>query len=665
MSSTWYASKSLGNDAWDGTQPYFVSGTTGPKKNCRSAMALVNANGDTVALYAGDSFTDETPGSNGVLEWPAAYSNVTVTSYGGTGRPYVQCPLRSLTITSVTAGATTTLTCNSHGRAAGQWIESFSGFAARGITGLDGNAGYIVSATTNTFVVNLTSTGTWTAGTATTQHWEHQKNVVYIKGSNGASVLNLDISKGSAGVQCAASPDSVTTGVLVSGCYIHHNNQHGTGFQDTVSTGESSISFANNILSYNRNDHINAQGNTSTSKAVTAVSVGATTVLTANSHGYTVGQRIANFTGFAANGVTGLDGQAALITATTTNTFTVALSTSGVYGGSGGTAIPADGWVKTLAHDNTMDHGGYDPDGVQSYYTPAGPSSRGIGLGGGDGYTHHGKCYGDYWNSTITTGSQSAVAFVNTANTTRVWNIVASEISGSAFHQTSGGSITVFGCMCVAPVNSPLDSGTGKANFSISGSGTAIYINNTSVTARGAAATSLVSTNVHGWSFRGHTGTLTFKNNATISDGTAPFIVVSTSAQTSMVTGNNYYGIGSGGSIAALALFYQSNTASLKTFAQWQALTIGGLTLDTIGPQTGGTNIKGGSAPTATDDWMPDSGSALIGNGADLSGLSIAEWLQDANGRDRNASVGVEIGALQKRSGASYWAGARRTRWRR
>ena len=573
--ANWYAS-AIGNDSWDGTSGTFVSGTTGPKLTIRAAMALVAANNDTVSGRSGDTFT-ETAGTNGVIEFPAAYTGITVGTYGGTARAVVACPIRTLSITVVVTGATTVLTSVAHGRAAGQWVSGFSGFTAGGVTGLDGQAINITATTADTITVPIDTSGVYTSG-GVMSLWEHQKFCVYNAGSNNATLSNWEVMNGNHGVRMPAPSASTTTGFLVTGCYVHHNNQHGISSQDTVGTGESTITVANTVLAYNRNDHVNAQGNTS---------------------------------------------------------------------------VPSQGWVKTIAHDNTISYGGFDSDGVASYYTPTGTSARSADSGGGDGYTQHGYCYGDYYASTITYCGQSGVAFVNTNNTSRVWNLLISEVSGQGITQTSGGAITIFGCMVISPVvSTPNTKTTGKGNITLSGAGAGLVYNNTSVTTTGAANTALVTTNVHGFAFKSHTGTLTYKNNATISNGTAPLICVSLSGQTNFVSGNNYYS-------HTTALFLTTNNSQLISFATWQTKTIGGATLDTTAPQTGGTNIVGGSAPTDAAGFMPLKTGLLFLNGADLSGVGITELLTDYNGRSRVAAswtIGALVAASISGGGYGYAA---------
>lgn len=558
--TVFYASKTIGNDAWDGTAPAFVSGSTGPKGTARAAMALIAADGDQVALYAGDDFSAETFGTLGVIELTASFNNITVTTYGGTSRAKITCPKTSKTATSVTSGATTTITIgSSHGRAVGQWVSDFSGFAARGITGLDGAQGYITATAATTITVNIATTGTWTAGTATVQFWENAKSGISISGNRNSTISNLEITQGHMGVTVASTAGSLVGGLTFYNCYIHHNNYHGAAHQDSASTGESSCTWSYCTFSYNRNDHCNSQGNGTT------------------------------------------------------------------------------GWFKLFGHHCTMDHGGYDPDGTQSYYTPAGTSSRSSGAGGGDGYTSHNKCYGDYWNNTISYGSQSGVGFVNTVNTSRVWNNWIYEISGNGILQTSGGALTAFGNMVVAPLISGLDSGTDKGCLTMSGAGAAIFINNTLVTARGTASATSVATTVHCATLKAHTGTLTWKNNACISNGTAPLMCVSVSAQTNMVAQYNFYS-------HTTALFHKQNNNTLVDWTSWKTQTIGGATLDTTGSVAGGTGIVGGSNPTAITDFLPAAGSVLKKAGTDLSGLGITEWLTDYYGRARTATP--NIGAL-------------------
>lgn len=554
----YYASDSVGNDAWDGLAPAFVSGSTGPKRTARAAMALLAADGDQVALKAGDSFAAETPGTLGILELTSAFNNITITTYGGTSRAVVDFPTTAKTITSVTSGATTVLTCNSHGKSAGEWISGFSGFAARGITGLDGNAGYLVSVTTNTMTVNLSSTGTWTAGSATIQCWERTKSVLNASGNTGSQIQHLELTHGNMGVTVASTAGVLTSGITFFDCYVHHNNYHGAAHQDAVSTGESSVTWSYCVFDHNRNDHCNAQGNGTT------------------------------------------------------------------------------GWFKLYGHHCTMTRGGFDPDDVASFYTPAGSSSRATDLGGGDGYTTHSKSYGDFWSSTISYGSQSGCAFVNTTNTNRVWNCFIFEITGQGMSQTGGGNLTAFGNMVIAPVIlTPDTKQVPHGNIHGGSTGTMVIYQNTSVSARGANTN--LNTDVYCFRFN-NSANVTFKNNAAISNGTAGLVYALNNSLVEFLADYNYYS-------HTGSLFYTS--AAAKTFAAWQALTVT-IPAHTIGEahtKTGGTNIKGGSAPTAILDFYPVPGSVMLRGGTDLSGVGITELRTDYFGTPRGSVP--DIGALQ------------------
>jgi hypothetical protein len=86
----YYVSQSVGNDAWDGTAPAFVSGTTGPKKTIADGVALLTAGGaDHLYLKGGDTFLNESFPNNAFPDGRSATEPILVSTYG-TGRANIR-----------------------------------------------------------------------------------------------------------------------------------------------------------------------------------------------------------------------------------------------------------------------------------------------------------------------------------------------------------------------------------------------------------------------------------------------------------------------------------------------------------------------------------------------------------------------------------------------
>lgn len=550
--TTYYASKRYGSESYDGTAPYFVSGTTGPKLNARSALALAAAS-DTVALFSGDDFSNDAPDSLAALQPTVA---VTIATYGGAARAKIGCPDRALTVTGAVSGATTDLTIASHGLAAGDWVTVAE---VGGLTGASGSAHVTAVPDANTVTVALATSGTYTSGGYVVTY--SLLDGVRINGVSNVALLNLEITKAKNGMTTTGT----VSGTFGSGLWIHHVQNHG---QQHVTGSGTGIVYVDCEFDHCRNDATNLQG-------------------------------------------------------TNTTVF-----------------------YEYEVRDCRYRRIGYNPDDSLSWYTYAHAAN-----GGGDGVTCHGGCRGYVYRSSFAYCVQGSITHVNTVGTNYVFDCSIEESAGSGIVASSGGSLVACGNVIVAPILSTLDTSSTCANLLISGAGSGTIWHNTSITERGQLGGSTTAPGgtkpCYAYAYRG-TGAVTHKNNAAISNGTAPFMSIASSGALALTTGGNYY--------SHTGTLWVTSSGN-KTLATWQAFVATGFSTPDTDAVSGGVNVVGGSAASAAAAFvLPDS--ALRAVGVDPSGASLTQVLTDRRGIERGATP--DIGAIAFSALPSAFRRARR-----
>jgi hypothetical protein len=128
------------------------------------------------------------------------------------------------TMTGVTVGYPTLFTCSSHGFANGDVIVASSGFTGTDAALVNGQTFVVMYKTTNTFAVNLDSTGkTITAGTGTFTPTAYSAigNIKSITDFESGSASEIDVTN------LSSTAKEKRLGLVDNGgfsCAIHHNN---------------------------------------------------------------------------------------------------------------------------------------------------------------------------------------------------------------------------------------------------------------------------------------------------------------------------------------------------------------------------------------------------------------------------------------------------------
>lgn len=618
-----------GNDSSDGR-------TVGTAWKTMAKFRSSVVAGDT-ALFVGDGdWRGDTFGTNGQLE--IAGAGITIGRIGSGSDPLfggAEGATVAVSAVTLSGGGGTIDTATAHGLTTGQTIlaENIGG------TATEANANWQVTVSTAT---RFTITGTTTTGSAgaggTIKLVANEKAVIYNSGNANLTVANVQLRGALRGIQLAGSS---VTGNLFS--YVDAQYMGRYGF--SLSGSSSGVSIQHCSGGRVREDFINISGSSNT-----AFDVGFTT---------------ASYIGYDFSGTKFVPDLG-----TGPGDFVTCHAGSGAsnYGD---------------IHDCTASWGA---QGGSNHANTAG-TIRGWNNFffefSGSGFAQSGGGSVVYWNNLYIAPSSAALdntaqrgmfkfnpssgiggtfeCYQNSGYTAR--GSIASFATAAAMVIVSGGLTTSLADQFVFKNNRFMSNGT--APFMQIANQNSVAITNLVLS----GGTATVTATSHGLTtgrrvrIIGVTGGAAAINNQTLTctvvdanTYTVPFAGTGTStagfSQRMPMVASDYNAY-SGASSATLWSY--GATSASYTGAGWQAQGYDA------------HSVFGASCrvfpPTAADDFRLNGGCGGLSAGADLSGLGYAGVLVDRDGTPRGSTP--DCGAFQVQASATYWAGARRTRWRR